>query len=436
MIPAVLFMVIGVWSVLAAIGALRKRPVRWIALMFWMFVFYFIFLAGFVQFRSGKFPWGAVHVQEDITSALLLIIVSLTAYWIGYRPFSSSLVQKTKLGVRTKFRINVTAKRWKILLIVFSISLVAFFFVSGFSIRDLASSRTEFAILVAELGVRSQFIYVVLRSPSAAMLLLALLILWTWKVTNRADRRTERLLLLIIAICLALNSPFVHSRAWAGAVYVSSVIILALIYRPHRERMLALLVSLAVFPLFILSSVFRHPRTEGWGFVWAGLTSGGFDAFSQIVNTYKYVDVHGLRWGYQLLGALFFWVPRSFWPEKPLGTGYMVHDALGFSFLNVSGPLWAEMYINFGVIGIFVGFFILGRISYSFDRRIAELRGSLFSPVFHAVAWFFVAYQWILLRGDLITFTSYFVPFLACLLILRYALVNRWGSNLALVSKH
>ena len=67
----------------------------------------------------------------------------------------------------------------------------------------------------------------------------------------------------------------------------------------------------------------------------------------------KYVEEFGISWGNQLLGAILFFVPRSIWPSKPLGTGHTAIVALDqHYFSNVSAPLIAEGYVNFGIVGV------------------------------------------------------------------------------------
>lgn len=72
------------------------------------------------------------------------------------------------------------------------------------------------------------------------------------------------------------------------------------------------------------------------------MLSGDFDSFSQITNTVEYVNEHGITSGNQLLGVLFFWVPRSIWPDKAIDTGTVLGEFKAYFFKNLSAPLWAE----------------------------------------------------------------------------------------------
>jgi len=82
-------------------------------------------------------------------------------------------------------------------------------------------------------------------------------------------------------------------------------------------------------------------------------------------HTISYVSGQGVEFGAQLLGALFFWFPRSVWVEKPIGSGdFIAYEHIAtfatVDFANFSMPLVAEAYLNFGLLGVCLSFFLLG----------------------------------------------------------------------------
>lgn len=113
-----------------------------------------------------------------------------------------------------------------------------------------------------------------------------------------------------------------------------------------------------------------------------------------------------MTWGHQLLGSLFFFVPRAWWPGKPVGSGYHVAESAGFQFLNVSAPFWSEGLINFGVPGVFLFMTGLGGCMKRLDVRAAHGYG--YSTIIFAYMSGFLV---LLLRGDLMTTMTIFVPF-------------------------
>ena len=88
-----------------------------------------------------------------------------------------------------------------------------------------------------------------------------------------------------------------------------------------------------------------------------------------------YVDERGFEWGKQASGVVGFWVPRIFWYNKPVPTG--VHMGAGFIGLmestrntNLSCPVPAEGYIDFGIAGVVIYGLIFGIIIGLVDRLI------------------------------------------------------------------
>jgi hypothetical protein len=80
--------------------------------------------------------------------------------------------------------------------------------------------------------------------------------------------------------------------------------------------------------------------------------SSDVDALGMLTLCVKWTELHGHRWGLQTLGALLFWFPRQLWPDKPIGTGTMVTEGLGFEFTNLSPPIVAQGYVDIGFVGV------------------------------------------------------------------------------------
>jgi hypothetical protein len=130
-----------------------------------------------------------------------------------------------------------------------------------------------------------------------------------------------------------------------------------------------------------------------------------FDAFQIVSYTTLYTAEKGYSWGYQTLLPIFFWVPRSLWPGKPIGTSDVVGEFAGFYSINVSSPLWTEGYINFGLIGVILFLYFFGRAARVCDHYLSSLTiKSAFQTI---ISSYFAANTLILLRGDLTSGTMY-----------------------------
>jgi hypothetical protein len=89
----------------------------------------------------------------------------------------------------------------------------------------------------------------------------------------------------------------------------------------------------------------------------------------------------------------------------------------GYSFSNLSAPLWAEGYINFGIIGVVVLFFVFGVLVQRLDSQGAaalRLGGALALP-----ASILPFYVFILLRGSLLQATGSLVVMIGSMWFIR-----------------
>ena len=81
------------------------------------------------------------------------------------------------------------------------------------------------------------------------------------------------------------------------------------------------------------------------------------------------ISIGIITWGQQLLGTLFFFVPRSIWLSKPVGSGHFLITQMKGDFANVSMPYFAEGYINFGLIGIIIFTMMLAYLTGRLDGK-------------------------------------------------------------------
>lgn len=137
-----------------------------------------------------------------------------------------------------------------------------------------------------------------------------------------------------------------------------------------------------------------------------GFCAVDYDAYSMVARTLSYVGDVGTTDGYQLLGALLFFVPRSVWPSKPEGSGNLVCVAQGQAQLNISSPLPAEGLVNFGIVGLIAFAILAALICRELDSWFAESSSSLrlFYP-FACMLLFFM------MRGDLLSSFAFSVGY-------------------------
>ena len=177
----------------------------------------------------------------------------------------------------------------------------------------------------------------------------------------------------------------------------------------------SILIVLGLTVVFPAIDVFRYANENHFSISQAMQESikdtyltGDYDAYTMLIAIDRYVRAFGLTYGLQLVGAILFFVPRTVWPSKPIGSGHTVFKYFFKSdFTNVSAPLISEGLINFGVVGI-VAFALLCGI-------LCKLADDTFWNNQHKVSISRVLYPplvfqfFFLLRGDLMSGGSYFL---------------------------
>jgi len=136
---------------------------------------------------------------------------------------------------------------------------------------------------------------------------------------------------------------------------------------------------------------------------------GHFDSYQSFLVV---VSENIVTYGYQLLGVIFFYVPRAYWPSKPIGSGAEVGSQMNFFFTNISANIYAEGFINFSYIGIFVFCWFLAFASAKLDVNFWLVRTQnsiIFSYPFYLIL---LGYSIFFMRGDLLAGVSYLVAIL------------------------
>lgn len=151
---------------------------------------------------------------------------------------------------------------------------------------------------------------------------------------------------------------------------------------------------------------------SGFNFLGTSLATGDFDAYSMVGYTASYVENGpGITYGRQLLGVLLFFVPRSMWPDKPIGSGATVAGEEELIFNNVSSSPIAEGLINFGWVGIVVFAIVLCWLFGVLDAAFWKAKGGGEGTLTQVIYPFYIGFAFFLMRGDLLSSTAFIVGF-------------------------
>jgi hypothetical protein len=228
---------------------------------------------------------------------------------------------------------------------------------------------------------------------------------------------------LLALLVLLVSNPISTPRYWFGTVIVGTVFA-AMRWRSYSAGLLVFFFVAALIFVFPLADLYRNSTDVDLASSMEGAVlfeeiakNGDFDSFQQLLNATDFVDTEDYQYGRQMLGTLLFWVPRSKWESKPIPSGGVISEYMGYRNANLSMPLWGELYIDGGVFLMLLGFFYYGALVGQLERLY--LFGSEGVPTFVTIFIpVFAAYQLFLLRGSLMSAFAYLVPvFLFTLLV-------------------
>jgi len=221
-------------------------------------------------------------------------------------------------------------------------------------------------------------------------------------------RRSKLLTAILITVAIAANPATGMARFQAASLYIAVGLALfpGLIF---RRVLLSSALVFGMFFIFPLLDLFRRfSSTSDMSFSLDYIYQGHFDAFQSLARV---LHEGMVTWGYQLLGAVLFFVPRQWWADKPVGSGSLIASQTGLVWTNVSMTFIGEGYINFGLLGslIFIGVagFAAGRLDAGYHFRSASI--SQTHRVFYLFA---LGLAFFMMRGDLLSSFAYSVALL------------------------
>lgn len=382
---------------------------------FWIFCYIFMGLAPTAQIRSDQIS----RTTQGIDSAFDLPTAGIVALGIACYEVSRAgwiLVQHARPRVESSTPRRVSPFR-TVLLAVIGVAVSAYFVARLGPATALGSREGAFAARNAawpDPAVRST-----IYAASIYPLLIATGALSQWR--RAIDSPSLRRVIGVSAIAggvilLLVVNPIASARYTFGTVAFALAVFAGAMLTTARARgaMLAAIVGfLFIFPI---ADAFRSDevRVNRASFFGEYLGNPDYDAFWQVANALSYwIDglVQPVR---QFLGSILFWVPRAIWPDKPTDTGILLADYRGYTFDNLSAPMWAESLVNGGIIGVVIVFVILGIGLRAMDVRItvAFARGGVWAIV-GAV---FPVFMTILMRGSLLQATGATTVMIACLI--------------------
>ena len=233
----------------------------------------------------------------------------------------------------------------------------------------------------------------------------------------------KKLRISLFFIMLVALFPTSLSRN-AAAMYWLPVLLTRFEYL-RRKNVFIFLMTFGLLVVFPFLGNFRYYNGEidNSGYSLRYLYTMNFDASQEFMAAMK---MNLITNGRQLLGVLLFFIPRSIWPTKPIGSGAYMASQQFDTFSNISMPFFGEGFINFGYWGIAVFTFFIAWFTAFFDsnywyKYLHNINNSILEIGIYLIL---IGAFMFILRGDLLSSSAYTVG--TCFsFIVTYMLVNK-----------
>ena len=414
------FNIIALMSVINIIIILRYQKIS-LSLLFWFFNLLFFYFIPIMQYHLKQFRFISGNIDSYILEVNYMILFWNLLYMIFYY---IAYFQKVDNFKAIQLHINN-----RIIKIVILISIVIIFYMykkfglSFFFFRDNEST--------VHLGKISFLFYNYFFKP--LIFFISLIVLVQKKYQQK--KYHTFFIVAILFLALILNFPTGSARFYIFALIVSLYV--TVLMKPHAQSYIFIIYL--VFGIFFSSflDIFRRLSNFNFdfNFDFNYFFKGHFDAYENFILTVKYTVLHGLEYGHTFLSSVLFFVPRSIWPEKDIGSGAMIAKSYISKIYqidndNIANPFIAEWYLNFSFFGVILGAILYGYFAGRIDKyfKLKTLNKSFENDILLIFYGFFVGIYFFHLRGDFMSSYAYtigsFVAYLVALKLMNIKIIK------------
>lgn len=367
--------------------------------MFFLFSFFFFGVAPLVQFNDQSSSYGArVLKEEEFYFMNLLIIFILGVYQFLYKNFHRIRLKIKEYLFIDKYLVpsNFSIKQNLMLLFLGLTSFSMVFYANNFSVLSLLIRGGEFK---EEYQIESSTFALMIGQfirPISMIVLFYYILL---------PKKNNIIFLILFVLAILTCFPLGMARFAAAAMYIPFVLLTIPLFK--RKNIFVLSIVFGLLILFPFLNNFRDLSSDQEIRIGLNLemfNEGHFDSYQ---NFAFIVSDNIITWGRQLLGVILFWVPRSLWPSKPIGSGAHLAEEINLGFDNISANYFAEGYVNFGFIGILLFLIILAYFSARFDKMYWEHAVKSNKSFFKVIYYILLGMLFFMLRGDLLSSFAY-----------------------------
>ncbi len=416
--------VISIFCIISLI--LRTNTPYSLYTMFFLFSLFFYGLVPALEVTQNVSYWGGSNLNiSSYNYTNSMIILCLIIYQIFYFCFFGNNRIKAKDVMRYEFqKIKSPQEQLTIFCILFtiiSIVGVTILWYNNFDAFSMFFRGGELANRVSLEGT-TWLLYHYFIKPIPAVCVFIFILLYG----------VNRYSLLLLLSLIFFTSPTSMARFQAAVIYIPIFLVTFTALRKEFFFPSSIMVSLLV--VFPLLDKFRHYSTDytiNLDINYDFLLAGHFDSYQNFVRVFE-LDL--ITHGWQLLGSIFFFVPRSIWSDKPIGSGHYLADVSNLNLSNISLNFLGEGYINFGLVGVIAFTIIIAVFSALYDRKFWKTKHKQSITSVNIFYFFLLGLIFFLLRGDLMSSFAYSVGMFCSTFIITRVVVSarKWLNNSSL----
>jgi hypothetical protein len=421
------FLTVGFFSVIFLVRAVLQCGIS-LCVIHWYFVLIFFFIVPFFQYLGNLFTYQVYPNNLLAGNIYILLWCLIYAFSYDYSIKKTSKLSETmSLFSFQDIRPHFLKRKFYALTIAGIILTLYLLSISGV---EPFFTRGSYNKLIESLGgwnPRAFIITFYLRPLLFCIFILFIGAVFLFKKIRKKPA-IYACLFILFATNIIINNPFSYPRFMLFTMLFGLFILFT--FRKVKASLIYISSLFLGLSLIQILNIFRQSyydisQNYNFKFKWDFLFRGSFDAYENFIHTISHVDQFGIVYGRQLAGALLFFVPRSLWTNKPIGSGPFIAHALEKKFnvthFNIGNPLISEMYLNFHITGILIGAIFYGIITGWLDKNYwlsrkenvpgQSLRHGNIS--FYSLLYPFIPGLYLFhLRGDFISSYAYTVGFI------------------------
>jgi len=380
------------------------------------FASYFIFILiipAFIHVSNNIFPFYnlSYSVKDQFDAAIVLLLFSIF-FWFGF------FLKSNKVNVKNNYQLfHINQSRFfsiQVISCVLMLIVVLKFGPDAFLVKRSEFDRAAFG----ENSASRELFLTSIKSLSFACLFYLVIFK---KFLNKTFWYLN--FFVVIGLFSIINFPLSLPRF---VLFSYLIAFFCYYFRSNFRNKLIVLLAFAfgITTLFPYISFLTRGRGDKFqsNMIEYYQSSGDFDGFQSIINTVIYVNNRGYTLGQQILSSIFSYVPRSFWSGKGEPTGSIVASQVGYDYLNISSPLPAEFYIDFGYLGLIVFSFLLGFFFRKIDQYYISVNNINLK---YLISILFISLVPILSRGALLAVINNLYASIAIFALIYYIIFLR-----------